>query len=97
MDVKNIINSRGTSVKNQFIITDGNNETFQSYDSVICEVNRDNRIVTLYPKWDYSNTTSRYLYQFLNERFGVKLNKKQVLKLIDSGNIGSFKLVLVKD
>lgn len=77
--VRNMTNSRGNIVKNQFIITDegrgalGNftiRETFQSYDSVIA-------IKTVWPDetrieldrntWDYSVTTGRFRNIFLNE------------------------------
>lgn len=94
MKVQNLINSKGNKIVNQFIITDGNNETFQSYDSTICTVDRDNRIAILFPDYDYSVTTSKYLYQFLNERFGLKLNKRLLQQCIKDGSIGAFKLVL---
>ena len=35
MKVKQLINNKGNTVKNQFSIEDGLKQTFQSYDSVI--------------------------------------------------------------
>lgn len=64
MKVTNMTNSRGRKVPNQFIITDGNVYTFQSYNSVIAVVDFDNSIITLGYDWNYSTTTSRYRNRF---------------------------------
>lgn len=64
MKVTNMTNSRGRKVANQFIITNGNVYTFQSYDSVIAVVNFDNSTITLGSDWNYSTTTSRYRNAF---------------------------------
>ena len=54
--------------ENQFILQDLDNNViyFQSYESLICKIENDYKI-TLYGKFDYSKTTSKYLHQFLNE------------------------------
>ena len=59
-------NSAGNKVMNHFIIVDGDNIFFQSYDSVIVrrtaagiELDRD--------KWCCNATTSKYRNLFLNE------------------------------
>lgn len=65
--VKNMEGQQGPVV-NQFIITLGKLEIFQSYESVI--VVRDNKIPKVYLDknlWDYSNTTSKYRAIFLSE------------------------------
>jgi len=78
MNVKNMISKNGNSIANQFVITDGNVEYFQSYDSVI--VKRENGKVTLDREfWDYSNTTGKYRNLFLGE------TKKETEKKINSG------------
>ena len=53
--------------KNQFIITaDNGTRFFQSYNSIICKIEREK--VTLDQRfWDYSTTTSKYRNMFLNE------------------------------
>ena len=53
---------------NQFILQDFENDIvyFQSYQSLVCEIVKDWKIV-LYQDFDYSTTTSKYLHQFLNE------------------------------
>ena len=54
--------------KNQFVIYGDNNEiTFQSYDSTIAIIEQGN--LTLGCDWDYSNTTLRHLYAFLEEYY----------------------------
>ena len=53
---------------NQFILQDFDNNTiyFQSYDSKICKIENHWKI-TLYPHFDFSKTTSKYLHEFLNK------------------------------
>ena len=54
--------------KNQFVIYGDNNEvTFQSYDSTIAII--EGGELTLGIDWDYSNTTLRHLYAFLEEYY----------------------------
>lgn len=63
-------NHSGRGVANQMIITDGNNETFQSYRSAIVRIERENgaRRVILDPVYyNYSKTTARYRNLFLGE------------------------------
>lgn len=82
MKVRNMTSGKtGGAVPNQLIIEDGDKETFQSYDSVICvKLYDDARTVTLdSKKWDYSKTTGRYRNQFLGE------TKAETVKKINSG------------
>ena len=68
--VENIINNNGNVVPNQFIIYEDNGDiTFQSYDSIICQI-RDgalgyDKVVVFGSDWDYSTTTNKYRNQFL--------------------------------
>lgn len=62
----------GRKVANQFILTDYDNNrvTFQSYDSMIAEIDSANHVITLGPDYRYSATTSKYRNEFFkNERF----------------------------
>ena len=52
--------------KNQFLIKGDNGTTFQSYESTIANINKDG-ILKLFADWDYSHTTSKHLYLFLND------------------------------
>lgn len=82
MKVKNMTsNKTGREVANQFIITDENKVVFQSYNSTICIIDYNKKgaeHVTLGADWDYSNTTRKYLYQFLYEYLRWDVNKKAI-------------------
>ena len=65
MKVRNLMNANGNAVANQFIIEDGNNIYFQSYDSLVAK--RDGRVFTLGCDFDYSRTTSKHLHTFMEE------------------------------
>ena len=54
MKVENMRSAKGNIVPNQFIITDGDVEYFQSYKTIIAKYVDDSR------------TTSKYRNQFLN-------------------------------
>ena len=92
MKVQNMVNSKGNTIPNQFIITEdpdplsGNAiEYFQSYASIIAKRDRfragiQKRQVWLDVKsWDYSVTTGKYRNQFLGE------TKKETESKIASG------------
>lgn len=73
---------------NQFIIKDENGVYFQSYDSLIAWID-ENKNLTLGYHWDYSNTTLRHLYLFMNEynfnhKYEFELNSKGIRKAIQS-------------
>jgi len=78
MKVQNFTSSNGNKVANQFIITEGNKETFQSYNSVIA-VKEAGKITLDKTYWDYSTTTGKYRNQFLGE------SKAETQRKIDSG------------
>lgn len=65
--VANLVSPRtGREVANQFLITDGEREVFQSYRTVIAVRDYATGTTTLDTSaLDYSVTTSKYLYQFL--------------------------------
>jgi len=70
MKVQNMTSSRGTTIANQFIITDGDKRIFQSYDSIIAVIDYKDgqKVITLDEYyWDYSRTTGKYRNQFLSE------------------------------
>ena len=53
--------------KNQFIIESENLIEFQSYKSLVANINKKTGILTLGIDWDYSNTTMRHLYLFIDD------------------------------
>lgn len=92
MKVRNMVSSSsGREVANQFIITGDSKVVFQSYDSTICIIDYNKEgaeHITLGRHWDYSKTTSKYLYQFLREYKGLyNLNKKAIEEAINNKEI----------
>ena len=76
MKVTPLLGRKGKSVTNQYVITDGQGNTyFQSYKSIIAKISPNldkssaRRFQTILDKyyWDYSATTSRYRNVFLGE------------------------------
>lgn len=94
MKVTNITNSRGRKVHTQFIITDGNVYTFQSYNSVVAVVDFDNSTITIGGNWDYSTTTSRYRNQFF-ETLGLDemSDTASVREAIKNEEVAGYKVV----
>ena len=94
MTVKNLVNTKGNVVKNQFVITDEkrNTVTFQSYQSTTCIVNNSggmgfDRVVTIGKDWNYSTTTAKHFYSFLTQQgLGILANKKAIEEAIDRGH-----------
>ena len=68
MKVRNMQSERsGRDIANQFIITDGDKEYFQSYTTTIAVI--ENGQVTLdEDKWEHSTTTGKYRNIFLGEK-----------------------------
>ena len=56
--------------KNQFVLKHKNMIYFQSYDSLIASYDTNTQKLILGCDWDYSNTTRKHLYIFLNEYCG---------------------------
>jgi hypothetical protein len=69
----------GSPVANQFIITFGSVEVFQSYSTIIATRDPHNGVVLDKDAWNYSVTTGKYRNIFLNE------NKKETQAKIDNG------------
>lgn len=89
-NVTNMKSSRGNEVPNQFIITTNKGYLFQSYKANIAFIDTDNNLYLDEYYWDYSRTTSKYLYQFIKEFKGVScfgINKKKILELIKENEV----------
>lgn len=86
--------------KNQFHLYGDGNHYLQSYDSLVVKVDGERntnvispygyiRLITLGCDWDYSTTTSKHVYAFL-EKFGnvsfagVKNKRAYINKLIEN-------------
>ena len=86
MNVQNMTSSKGNTVPNQFIIVDDKGTIyFQSYQTIIAK--KEQGIITLDNQWDYSRTTSKYLYQFLDSnRKGIENHIKAGIYKLDNLN-----------
>lgn len=76
--------------KNQFVIYHDKKVTLQSYQSPIALFDEEDEI-TLYRDWDYSKTTRKHLYMFLEEICGLTLPDKKkrayILQKLQDGTI----------
>ena len=82
--VRQLINDNGNPAANQFIIKTKKATYFQSYNSVVCKLDRKN--VILSSNWDYSNTTRKHLYIFLRQNGYYNLSSaKEVRNAIKEG------------
>lgn len=85
--VRNLVSSNGNAVPNQFSIeVDNGNKYFQSYQSVVaCRRNGKYYVSSL---WDYSRTTSKYLYRWFAQCGKSDLyDRNEVRKAIANGSI----------
>ena len=96
MIVSQLINAQGKAVKNQFVIINGDVTTFQSYDSRIVDIDRINKIITFYPNYNYSNTTSKHRNKFLSDTLDANINSKDIEKMISVGVYCDYKVFLDK-
>tara|TARA_R100000908_G_scaffold64839_2_gene50255 strand:+ start:1298 stop:1615 length:318 start_codon:yes stop_codon:yes gene_type:complete len=85
----------GESVKNQFEIYESTKKTtsytFQSYYTIIAKViykNGEQIVILDKNALDYSRTTSKYLYQFLDDVSKLRgMRKKEILKAIENKEV----------
>lgn len=87
MGVKQLINNRGNAAANQFIIETKDATYFQSYNSIIAKIDKDNKL-TVSSKWDYSKTTMKHLNIFLaNYGYYDFVGAKNMRKAIEEGEV----------
>lgn len=79
--VTQLINTKGNPAANQFVLTDGNKTTFQSYKTTIAHEYSNGLIVLDKAALNYSRTTSKHLFIFLGK------DRKEIEGLIKSGSI----------
>ena len=90
--VENIINNNGNVVPNQFIIYEDNGDiTFQSYDSIICQI-RDGalgyeKVVVFGSNWNHSTTTGKYRNKFLMDNdLSILATTKDIKEALERGH-----------
>ena len=93
--VEQMINDNGNGAINQFVLRVGNTIVFQSYDSTIAIVDRDNDIVTIFPNWNYSVTTGKHRNIFFRDYAYIPdlATKKGVDKALKDGICGKWKII----
>lgn len=67
--MKNIMKVEQFESKKQFVLKDDKRLIFQSYNSIIAIYDKEKDRLTLGRDWDYSTTTSKYLYKFIDTYF----------------------------
>ena len=70
--------------KNQFLIIDKGVKYFQSYNSMIAKI--ENGTLTLGIDWDYSQTTLKHLYLFINDYLLKYFIDEKIEKAMQSNN-----------
>ena len=81
--------------KNQFIIENKHNVFFQSYDSVCARYNKKTHTLYVNKDYDYSNTTRKHFYIFINEYVCVSAienalyskNKRKAIKQLIKAHV----------
>lgn len=77
MKVSNFTSNNGNKIANQFLITEKNKETFQSYRSIIAVRNYKTQKTYLDSYyWNYSATTGKYRNMFLGE--GIAETRRKI-------------------
>lgn len=83
-------------VKNQFLLTEDNGDvTLQSYNSIVAKI--DNGILKFGEDWDYSTTTSKYVYKFIElfiNRISIKQKEKIKIALFKKNKKTYFKRLI---
>ena len=87
MKIENIINNNGNRAANQFVIKHGDKVYFQSYESVVALWDKGEGRLTVTPRWDFSVTTRKHFYIFLNDYTRYSGKRDEVLNGIKDGSI----------
>lgn len=96
MKVEQMINDRGNGAMNQFVISGEGKMIFQSYNSMIAEVDYNDKVITFGKDWDYSVTTGKHRNIFFRDyaSFNDLTTKKGVEKAIKDGYCDGFRVLL---
>lgn len=99
LTVENIVSDHGNSIANQFVLNDYENSkvVFQSYNSMIIEIDRLNKKITVGEDYDYSVTTGKYRNIFFRDYApqtleGLK-DLKTLRKAINDGFYGDYEII----
>ncbi len=85
---------KGNPVANQFVITEGNKVTFQSYASTIATVDHNKKTISIGEDWDYSKTTDKYRNMFFEGLgFNDISNTTALRKAINKGKYNDYTII----
>ena len=89
--IRNIVNERGNAVKNQFLIINNTNYTFQSYETTIACLHVGSAFIDIDSNtFGYSTTTTRHFLNYLaNCLLNHRPTRKEVEKWMKQGFIPS--------
>ena len=65
MLIRNLENSRGKTVPNQFVLETKSKLFFQSYETVVALYNTETKKLYVTKDWNYSSTTTRHFLHFV--------------------------------
>jgi len=88
MKVRNMENTNGNAIKNQFIITDLDKITFQSYDTMIIEMDKEEKTIKINRNFSDSATTNKYACRFMSNLFGKTFHKSDVMNMLGLADEG---------
>ena len=71
---------------NAEIITEGNIETFKSYNSNIIRIDRDKMIMEIGKDFEYSSSTSKQIRYYFRDEWGVDLGVVDIRKALADGS-----------
>lgn len=99
MRVYNMVSPRtDREVANQFIIEGEGKVTFQSYNSMIAEIDYNNHTLTIGEDWNYSTTTGKYRNSFFDTYLPMLNNKKAIQSMKDIYDaVGEYELQTATD
>lgn len=85
----------GREVANQFLIEDGSRIVFQSYNSMIAEIDYSTNTIKIGADWDYSRTTSKYRNAFFEEYIPTLASADAIRKALKVGQTenGYYKVI----
>ena len=71
---------------NQIVMEDDKKIIFQSYESIIATYDKKKESLTLGRRWDYSKTTSRWFYVFIDDILPYNENTKEIIQTKNETN-----------
>ena len=87
MTVEQMINNNGNGAMNQFVISGEGRTIFQSYASMIAELDYNTHTITIGKDYDYSTTTGKHRNIFFRDYANIPdlASKKGILDALKNG------------